>query len=361
MNGKGTVIAIQSGIPVLLWGGPGIGKTSFVQELGRLSERNVQTVIASIREPSDFAGLPVITQTDSVKMAPPQWAISLVESNGGILFLDELTTAPPAVQAALLRVVLERQVGELKLPDDTWIIAAANPVETSSGTWLLSAALSNRMLHITWNLSQQKWIAGMIDGFNMEREMVLLPEDWRDGVRESRNMVASFIQHKPTLLYNPPEDAETSGKAWPSPRSWDMAATVMAAATSVGLSKDDEHTLMEAAVGQGAAIEFLTWVRSLDLVHPKEALANPDKVALPKRGDQIFAMLTSIVSYAKENMNLQIWLASWTIMGRAAEGGYADLAALPARMLAEARTKDLPIPTSVKHFAKVLDAAGLLK
>jgi len=54
---------------------------------------------------------------DGVRFAPPSWALRLAEAGHGLLFLDELSTAPPAVQAALLRVVLERAVGDLMLPD----------------------------------------------------------------------------------------------------------------------------------------------------------------------------------------------------------------------------------------------------
>ena len=108
MNGAETIIAVQSGIPVHLIGRPGTGKTSFVGALGWVTGREVVTVIASIREPSDFAGLPVITKDDNVKFAPPSWATHLAELGKGILFLDELSTAPPAVQAALLRVKIGR-------------------------------------------------------------------------------------------------------------------------------------------------------------------------------------------------------------------------------------------------------------
>ena len=365
VNTNAIFVAMQCGIPVLLWGGPGVGKTSFTNSIASYTKRFGVTVIASIREPSDFSGLPVIldspNDTQLVRLAPPAWAHELIEHKGGILFLDELSTAPPTVQAALLRVILERQVGEVKLPDDTWIIAAANPVDTSSGTWLLSAALANRMLHIDWNVDVDAWIKGMIEGFGIFHNLTTLPDDWRDGIPAARNLVASFIRHKPTMLYNRPEDIVHSGRAWPSPRTWDMASTVHAACNAAKLSKDDELGLLSATVGEGAAIEYHTWWRSLDLVEPSEALAHQDTVKFPKRSDQVFAMLVSIVTYAKPRMNENIWDASWVIMGRAAVLGHADLAALPARMLAETRTEKLKIPVNVKEFIPILLAAGLLK
>jgi hypothetical protein len=98
-------VAVSAGVPVLLWGSPGTGKTSAVLALGEALEWPVETVIGSIREPSDFAGLPVVID-GSVRLSPPAWATRLSASGVGLLFLDELTTAPPAVQAAMLRVRL---------------------------------------------------------------------------------------------------------------------------------------------------------------------------------------------------------------------------------------------------------------
>src|SRR4029453_7190258 len=107
-------VAVHARVPVLLWGSPGTGKTSVVRALGESLGWPVEVVIGSIREPADFAGLPVVAD-GAVEMAPPAWARRLFEAGEGLLFLDELTTAPPAVQAAMLRVVLERVVGDLAL------------------------------------------------------------------------------------------------------------------------------------------------------------------------------------------------------------------------------------------------------
>ena len=120
-------LATAANLPVLLWGQPGIGKSSTLTELARGLDLPLETVIASVHEPSDFSGLPVLGSdpaNEGVAMAPPDWAVRLRHSGDGLLFLDELSSAPPAVQAALLRVVLERRVGSLALPDGVRIVAA---------------------------------------------------------------------------------------------------------------------------------------------------------------------------------------------------------------------------------------------
>src|SRR3972149_5216408 len=126
-------IALQAQIPVVVIGGPGVGKTSALNAMALNLDYPIETVIASLREPSDFAGLPVVSN-GQVSLAAPSWAKRLSESNHpSILFLDEISTAPPATQAALLRVILDRVVGDMPLGEHVSIVAAMNPPEVSAG------------------------------------------------------------------------------------------------------------------------------------------------------------------------------------------------------------------------------------
>ena len=127
-------------------------------------------MIASIREPSDFAGLPIIDRGDgsrapSVVFAPPSWATALADAGRGLAFFDEISTAPPAVQAAMLRVVLERTVGDLTLPDDVSIVAAANPPDQAADGWDLSPPLANRFCHLDWPVDARTVAAGFAGGW----------------------------------------------------------------------------------------------------------------------------------------------------------------------------------------------------
>ena len=78
-------VAVAAGVPVLLWGSPGTGKTSAVISLGDALEWPVETVIGSIREPSDFAGLPVVVD-GSVRLSPPGGRRGWLEAGGGCSF-----------------------------------------------------------------------------------------------------------------------------------------------------------------------------------------------------------------------------------------------------------------------------------
>jgi MoxR-like ATPase len=198
------------GLPVLLWGPPGVAKTAFVQQLADKLGFHLITVLASLREPSDFLGLPIPASSpeasakaglppnvmqgvtgslapatnlnfraaalDQVQYAPPDWALEcnansdnpdrseVGEGKRVLLFLDEFATAPKGVQAALLRVVHERVVGDLQLNSNVAVIAAANPPSMSPGGSDLDAPTVNRFIHLDWYPPSKKQWSDFIKG-----------------------------------------------------------------------------------------------------------------------------------------------------------------------------------------------------
>jgi len=351
-------VAVAARVPVLLWGAPGTGKTSAIRAMAQAMGLPCETVIASIREPSDFAGLPIVVG-DGVRFAPPMWARRLADAGHGLLFLDELSTAPPAVQAALLRVVLERAVGDLTLPDQVAVVAAANPPEQAADGWDLSAPLANRMCHLTWEVRPRAVADGLAGGWAAP-EVPLLPDDWQAAEILSRGLVAAFLQVRPALACAPPSDAASAGRGWPSPRTWEMTARLMAAANAAGASQDARSALIRGAVGDGAGVEFLAWVIEMDLPDPEAVLAEPGSFRLPERGDRAYAALAAVASAVAANPTVARWTAGWRILGLAADAA-PDVAAVAARVLARCRPHEVrTMPEEIKRFGPVLRDAGLL-
>jgi ATPase family associated with various cellular activities (AAA) len=351
-------VAVAARVPVLLWGAPGTGKTSAIRAMAESMGLPCETVIASIREPSDFAGLPVITGT-TVRFAPPLWATRLAEAGTGVLFLDELSTAPPAVQAALLRVVLERTVGDLTLPEDVAVVAAANPPEQAADGWDLSAPLANRLCHLSWETSPRGIAEGLASGW-APPPVPLLPEGWATGEPLNRALVAGFLQVRPALAIAPPDNASEAGRGWPSPRTWEMAARLMTATEAAEASEQAKSALIRGAVGDGAGVEFLAWLVEMDLPDPEEVLANPAAFRLPERGDRAYAALAAIAAAVAAAPTPERWTAGWQVLGSCAEAA-PDVAATAARVLAKCRPPDLAtMPPEITLFAPVLRDAGLL-
>jgi hypothetical protein len=289
------------GIPALLWGAPGEGKSSFVESLRR-DDFPVVTLIASIHDPTDFSGLPVHLN-GQVRFAPPEWTFAFDETGQGILFLDELTTAPPSVQAALLRVILERKVGFRPLPKGVRVVAAANPPDQVVGGWELSPPLRNRFVHIRWALSGEIYRKALREGFGQPSLPAIDPDAHAEAEKFWRRMVEVFLRRYPHLAKTNPSDEEY---AFASPRTWDFAIALMASCDLLGKApkpgqKGSEVflNLVEGCVGKGAAVAFAEFLQTLTLQLPDPDEVLDGKIPLDLksfRDDELYAFFSALAA-----------------------------------------------------------------
>ncbi|UAB98723.1 AAA family ATPase [Dactylosporangium vinaceum] len=350
-------LAVAADLPVLLWGEPGIGKTAALNQLAAALDLPLTTVIASVHEPSDFSGLPVLGDDPAVQgvpMAPPDWAVRLVKAGRGLLFLDELSTAPPAVQAALLRVVLERRIGALTLPPGVRIVAAANPRSSAADGWELSAPLANRFVHLQWTFEHDVVVRGLGGVWPSARLPELDAHRLSEAVTFARRAVCGLLSARPKLVHQLPATETRRGGAWPSPRSWDMALRLVAFATAADTSRDVLSMLVRGAVGDGPGLELLASLDRMDLPDPEELLQDPASAVLPERGDLRQAVLDAVVEAVRRRATRERWDAAWAILARAVETGPPDLVVVPATTLAAQRDDDWELPPAIERLAGVV-------
>jgi AAA domain (dynein-related subfamily) len=356
-------LAVTANLPVVLWGEPGIGKSAGMEQLAAGLDVPLETVIASVHEPSDFAGLPIIGDdpaTTGVPMAPPDWAVRLAAAGRGLVFFDELSSAPPAVQAALLRVVLERRVGSLALPEPVRIVAAANPPSSAADGWHLSPPLANRFVHLHWTHEPRTVARGMAGTWPAVSIPVVDPGKASGAAARARGAISGFLTARPGLAHHMPGDAEGRGGAWPSPRTWEMALRLLAVGYATNAGREGLSAAVVGAIGDGAGIELLSYLEELDLPDPDRVLANPEAFKLPKRGDRQLAFLTAVVAAVQGRTTRQRWEAGWTVLAKAADAGVPDVAARAAADLAALRDTDWPVPSGIDGFIDILRLSGAL-
>lgn len=278
----------QIGIPVLLWGRPGVGKSSFIEGLAT-DDWKVLTIIASIYDPTDFSGLPIYEQ-GSVQYAAPAWIDAFADYPQGILFLDELSTCPPSVQAALLRVIFERRVGFKALPAQVRIVAAANPPDLMVGGWELSPPMRNRFVHLNWDISPQVFIQALAAGWQQASIPSIDPAAHAKVLPTWKDKIAAFLKITPDALHGDPVKDE---RGYASPRSWEYVIHLLASCEVLGLPPNLD--LLQGCLGEGISIALAQYISTLKQPDPKAVLSKKIHLKLSEFNDgEIFVLFNGM-------------------------------------------------------------------
>jgi hypothetical protein len=315
------------GLPMLFEGQPGKAKTATVNSVGAEMGLHVETIIAQIREPSDFAGIPIPNQTyDALIRLPDAWVARVIKHERAVVFLDEFNWAPPAVLSAMLRVVNERAVGDIMLPAGVRFLAAQNAVGEGGGADL-TPAMANRFGHMRWDgFDAEEWCNWLLGGDeapargDAAKEEQRVMAAWPNAYAKARGLAAGFIKRKPGLLHKMPDvNDPKASKAWCSPRSWELATRALAGAEVHALPAVDADELVTAFIGNGAASEWAGWRRMTDLPDPADVLDGKVKFEHnPQRLDRTEAVLSSCAALCtpqSAHMREKRAGALWKIMG----------------------------------------------
>lgn len=184
-------------ISTMIWGAPGIGKSSIVSQIAQQHNIDFVDVRLSQLAPTDLRGLPVAEDGIS-KWYPPEF---LPRDGQGILFLDELNMAPPAMQGVAQQLILDRRVGSYIVPEGWYVWAAGNRKEDRAAVFDMPAPLANRFLHLQVEPDFESFKAYAL-------------------ATDIHEQIIAFLSFRPSLLHK----LDPQQPAWPSPRSWDMAS-----------------------------------------------------------------------------------------------------------------------------------------
>ncbi|MCT4535142.1 MoxR family ATPase [Halodesulfovibrio sp.] len=274
-----TLITVKQ--PVFIWGAPGVGKSQIVSQLAARHELDLIDVRAVLLDPVDLRGIPRIDDHGKTTWCAPSF---LPTTGKGILFLDELNTAPPLVQAACYQLILDRKLGEYEMPEGWSIVAAGNRESDKAVTHRMPSALANRMVHLHFDADLDDWLS------------------WADN-NEIVPSLKAFLRFRPKLLHS--FDPKKNDKAFPSPRSWEFVSTILAANPVAATRK----ALIAGAVGEGAAAEYLAFLTACDqLPSVEQVLAAPEAIELPDDPAVVYALCESVARQASDDVIPQIAL-----------------------------------------------------
>jgi MoxR-like ATPase len=263
-------------ISTMIWGPPGIGKSSIVAQIAQEHDIDFVDVRLSQLAPTDLRGLPVAEDGIS-KWYPPEF---LPRDGKGLLFLDELNMAPPAMQGVAQQLILDRKVGSYVVPSGWFVWAAGNRKEDRAAVFDMPAPLANRFLHLEAQADFDSFKAYAL----------------KTGVHEQ---IIAFLSFRPTLLHK----IDPHQPAWPSPRSWEMASALHHAELDI-----------TPAVGVATAAEFHAFIQLYKTLPNLTPIleGKGDRIPWPQEPSTKYATavgLTVRAADANQGYNAFIWLS----------------------------------------------------
>lgn len=317
--------AISLKLPIMLWGPPGVGKSSIVAAVAAAHKLPLVDLRLAQLDATDLRGIPV---PDREARRVDWFAPAFLPREGkGLLFLDEIDKAPALVKNAALQLVLDRRVGDYHLPEG-WVLACAgNREEDNAFSAPLGAALANRLLHVEIDADLDTWAV------------------WAKANKIDDDIVA-FLRFRPELLYK-----QTGDHAFPSPRSWEAASRLLVSKGPASIS------LVAAAVGGGTAAEFSAWTQLYRGVVVEDVLMGK----IPRFGEHDaslrYAVVLSVASHIERHGVTELQIPGLALL---LESVTAELRVLLFKSLPEKVVSELSAhPALRKMVGKlVLDYVG---
>ncbi len=282
--------AFKAKRPIFLWGPPGIGKSDIIKQLGEELDAHVIDIRLSLWEPTDIKGIPYFDANNSrMNWAPPielPDEATAAQHKNILLFMDEMNSAAPAVQAAAYQLVLNRRVGTYRLPDNVHIVAAGNREADKGVTYRMPAPLANRFVHLEMKVDWDDYFG------------------WATDNRIHKDVVG-FLTFSKKDLYD--FDPKSSSKAFATPRSWSFVSELLFD------DDEDENTLTDliaGAVGEGLAIKFMAHRKvASKLPNPSDILSGKVKKMDTKEISAMYSLTVSLCYELKDavDKNAKDW------------------------------------------------------
>ena len=267
--------------PIFLWGPPGIGKSDIVAQVtDSLPNSHLIDVRLSLWDPTDIKGIPYYAANDKVMAWAPPAELPDEEFakqyDNIVLFFDEMNSAAPAVQAAAYQLILNRRVGQYKLPDNVVIVAAGNREADKGVTYRMPAPLSNRFIHLELAVSFDDWFQWAVDN-------------------DQHKDVVGYITFSKKDLYD--FDPKSPSRSFATPRSWSFVSELL----EDDLDENTTTDLVSGAVGEGLAVKFMAHRKSAaNMPNPTDILDGKVKELKTKEISAMYSLTVSLCYELKD-------------------------------------------------------------
>lgn len=298
---------IPAGVPVLITGAPGVGKSQLVEQATKAAGADLIISHPAVSDPTDAKGLPWVSADQASARFLPfgDLAQAVKATTPTVWFLDDLGQAPAAVQASFMQLLLARRVNEHVLPPCVTFVAATNRrTDRANVSGILEPVKSRFGAIVDLEPNLDDWCAWAV-------------------THDISPQVIAFLRFRPELLnkFQPSADLTNS----PIPRTWAHASKLM----SLSLPGSVLKHAIRGAVGEGAATEYFAFLQVYEeLPDLDEIIGNPKGWGqMPKKPATLYAVATGLAMKATAS-NLS---AIVTYAERMADKGHGEFAALLMR------------------------------
>ena len=262
----------------MLWGTRGVGKSSIVRQVAAHFGVPLVDLRLTTIEPVDIRGAIYADDVQGKTVWFPPEFLPPPDQPAGILFLDELTAADQRLQISAYSLILDRRVGNYRLPDGWQVVAAGNASFHGAVSHDMGTALADRMFHFN--------VQTVIDAF-LEHAVAMgfAPE------------VMAYLKVRPDKLDDTQAQVAADHLVGASPRGWEDISNVLKS----GLSDNARRLFVQGRIGAANAAEFFGVLRELqaavDVVRLLAARPGDETLALlPKSLDGLYGMVYGLLA-----------------------------------------------------------------
>jgi len=262
----------KSTLVPFMWGQPGIGKSRITCQIAKEWKWQIIDLRLSLLNPIDLRGLPHLSKkkNEAIWLKPE----FLPTEGEGILFLDELNTAPTSTQQAAYQLILDKRIGSYVFPRGWRMVAAGNREKDFAAVTRMPSPLANRLIHLNVEANIDDW------------------KIWAQGRIDPR--IIAFLGFRPKLLATLPREEE---KAYATPRSWEFVSNILGLYPSV----EEAEEIIMGAVGEGATKEFISYLEIYKDLPDIEKVLQGKETKVPKKADVLYALSSALVAKLKDN------------------------------------------------------------
>ena len=270
-------IAVQNGLPILIKGAPGVGKSDVVAQAAKAAKMELIISHPVVSDPTDFKGLPGIVDGEAEFLAFGDLRC-ILEGNvkkPTIMFLDDLGQAPAVVQAAAMQLILARKVNGHKVDDKVVFVAATNRREDRAGVSSILEPVKSRFASIIeLDPDIDSWVEWAMKN-KMPAELI------------------GYLRFCPGDLLAGEATADIINR--PCPRTWAFAGKLLQA----GL---DTVEIISGCIGEGYASKFVGFLRvAKGLPDIDDVIDDPDNAMVPKEPSAKYAVVAALIERMKKN------------------------------------------------------------